>query len=105
MEENFKQFILVLNVLTQLGIIGGVVRWIKTQQAQKDSLKCLLRAHIIQNCCKAQEREWIKMYEYENLTEMFELYTKLGGNGTVKNLYEQTMKLKHYPPHDKEGEE
>ena len=102
MEDSIRFLLLIANVLTQLGVVGGLFNWYKGRQASRNALKCLLRAHIIATCCKALERGWIKMYEYENLTEMFAEYTALEGNGTVKPLFEQAIKLPHFPSHEHE---
>lgn len=102
MEETINHFLLIWNLLMQIGIIGGIISWLKYQRATRNAIKCMLRAHIIQTCCRALERRWIAMHDYESLTEMFVEYTALNGNGTVKPLYDQTIRLRHQPP-TKEG--
>lgn len=49
---------------------------------------------IVTLCMKYIERGWISSDEHEDLTKyMYEPYTKMGGNGTVKRLMAEVNKL------------
>lgn len=53
----------------------------------------LMKDRILQMCRYFLARNYITMSSRENLTEMYQCYKELGGNGAGKLLYEQTMKL------------
>lgn len=44
------------------------------------------------------ERGYIELSEFENVEYVFRPYIGLGGNGTIKVLYEEVCKLPHTPP-------
>lgn len=49
---------------------------------------------IIAICSKLIERGWVSKDEYEDLMKyLYDPYTELGGNGTVKRLIEEVKKL------------
>ncbi len=44
--------------------------------------------------CKSHLRDgWITSDEFEQITEMYKLYTGLGGNGQAKDYYDRVMEL------------
>lgn len=109
---------LVFNVLVQCGILKAIHGWIqenkrkadeekaqkeKEELAARNAIRCILRSDIIKMCCKAEERGYIVVYEVETLTDMFNNYTILGGNGAIKELYKDAMNLPHMP--HKKGDE
>lgn len=108
----------VLNILIQCGILKFIRDWIKenrekseaeTQQKEaeaeaiRNAMRCMLRSHIIKICCKSEGRGYINIFEVESLTDMFNSYLVLGGNGAIKELYKNAMNLPHVP--QKEDEE
>ncbi len=106
MEEFFTAHKLQLFVATiQCGIIPFVYSLYsshnKRSKARDEALRSILRTEIIRICMKAEKRGYLFMYELENLNDMFNAYSALGGNGAVKALYEITIKLPHIP-NDKE---
>ena len=42
---------------------------------------------------KAIDRGYTNFYEFENTTDLYNIYSEYGGNGTGKELYEQFCKL------------
>ena len=44
------------------------------------------------------ERGYIEVSELENVEYVFRPYLGLGGNGTIKVLYEEVCRLPHTPP-------
>lgn len=44
------------------------------------------------------ERGYIEVSELENVEYVFRPYIGLGGNGTIKVLYEEVCRLPHTPP-------
>jgi len=59
-----------------------------------DSDLILLKDRILQYCRYFINKGEISLGARENITEMYHCYEKMGGNGTGKLIYEQTMKLK-----------
>ena len=49
---------------------------------------CLVRDRITHIYFKNLKNKTIKSYELENLTKLYALYTKLGGNSYVQTIYE-----------------
>lgn len=73
----------------------------KETDAMREGLEALLRAEIIRQNEKWTERGYFPAYAREALTAEFESYKALGGNGSVKVIYEQTMSLPPAAPKDK----
>lgn len=103
---------MLLNILIQCGILKFIRDWIKENKekaeaelqqkedeaaAVRNAMRCMLRSHIIKICCKSEERGYINIFEVENLTDMFNSYLVLGGNGAIKELYKDAMNLPHVP--------
>lgn len=42
---------------------------------------------------KAIQREWTNQEEFDEITKMYESYRRLGGNGTIKALYEKFLSI------------
>lgn len=108
--ENLPAISAAFSFLVQCGLFKVVKNWIKenkekerAEQERKrkeeaailEAVKCLLRVDIIKTCCKAEEHKCLPVHEVENLTEMFAVYTALGGNGAVKELYAKAISMPH----------
>jgi hypothetical protein len=59
-----------------------------------DSDLILLKDRILQSCRYFINKGEISLGARENITEMYHCYERMGGNGTGKLIYEQTMKMK-----------
>lgn len=59
-----------------------------------DSDLILLKDRIYQICKHFINKGEIPLSARESITEMYNCYAKMGGNGTGKLIYEQMMKLK-----------
>ena len=81
----------ILDDIKQKGIdlqrLGG-----KQEHLEKET-RCAWRYRIRQLCHAYLARGWISYGEYEQLQEMFNLYTAIGGNGQTKELYDKTINL------------
>ena len=53
----------------------------------------LMRDRILQTCRYYISKGYITLPMRENLTEMYQCYQSMGGNGTGKLMYEQTLQL------------
>jgi len=65
----------------------------KRQHAIELGTQALLRAQIIHIYNKYMEREYLPIYERENIEELHKQYKNLGGNGTVDSLMEKLFDL------------
>jgi hypothetical protein len=59
----------------------------------QSSLKALLRDRLFQGCKYFIKQGYINFEEYENLTDLYNEYINLGGNGTAKAIYEKLKNL------------
>ena len=90
--------------LTALFSAPGVVAWFKTRDVDNDTelekalLRELTRIRIIELCEKYLERGYILSGEYSDLYEdLYEPYTKMGGNGLAHHIFERIEKLPMLP--------
>lgn len=70
----------------------------ETTIALKDSMKCLLRKTIREDCNEYIYRGWISQEELEELEEAFALYAKFGGNHTIPQYVHKVEKLPFRKP-------
>lgn len=63
----------------------------------ESGVKCLLRDRIIERYNHYMEQESIPIYGMENVSDMYEAYHDLGGNGTITKLVEELEKLPSKP--------
>lgn len=66
--------------------------------AVNDALKALLRDRIVTSHPILMEKEFVDIYERENLNELYDSYKTLGGNHVVDVLYEELKVLPTLPP-------
>ena len=59
----------------------------KELELSKEADICLVRDRITRIYYKNMNKKTIKAYDMENLTQLFELYEKLGGNHYVQTIY------------------
>ena len=79
----------ILNTLKQQGIDLNNIR--EKEKHLEHETRCAWRYRIRQLCHTYIRRGWMSHEEFEQLQEMFNLYTAIGGNGQTKELYERTM--------------
>lgn len=63
------------------------------EQAERDIVKALARYELVRASLAAIEANGITVEEADALTDLYEPYVVLGGNGNGKRLYEQAMAL------------
>lgn len=63
------------------------------EKAKDVAIRSLLRKEIISLCYKAEAQGFMALYNLENLTDMYEAYHELGGNGSISEIYQKAMKL------------
>lgn len=63
-----------------------------------EGVRSLLRDRLVQAYNHTvHQKGYCPIYEKENITDMYQQYHKLGGNGTVTQLYEEIMELPTQP--------
>lgn len=65
----------------------------KRQKAIENGVQALLRNELIRRYREYEKKGEISILDKENITHMYEEYKNLGGNGTVKKLYEELLEL------------
>ena len=90
--------------LTALFSTPGIMAWFKTRESdavteiEKALLRELVRIRIIELCELYIERGYILSGEYSDLYEdLYEPYTKMGGNGLAHHIFERVEKLPMLP--------
>lgn len=81
----------ILDTLTAQGVDLNNIR--EKEKHLEHETRCAWRYRIRTLCHAYIRRGWMVHDEFEQLQEMFNLYTAIGGNGQTKELYERTMKL------------
>jgi hypothetical protein len=69
----------------------GVVR--KAVKSLKEGLLSLLRAELIRSHDKYTKKRLCPLYAKEALEKAYKAYSALGGNGAMKQVFEETMRL------------
>lgn len=83
------------------GLISGAILYIlkkiyalyKKQKAVENGVQALLRNELIRRYREYEAKGEITILDKENITHMFEEYKNLGGNGTVKSMFEDLLEL------------
>ena len=81
-----------------LPIVLGYIVWLlqnqkKDRDANSKGTMLLLRVQLIEYHDKYMALGEIPSYAYENFTEMYEAYHKLGGNVMITKMYEEIREL------------
>lgn len=64
------------------------------KEANRDcAIRGLLRVEIINICHNAEKEGFLPIWALENLTDMYNTYKALGGNGAITGLYNKTIQL------------
>lgn len=97
MQEILK---IVINYLIPT-ILGAVIGFVltklkknrKKEKAIEQGVQALLRNELIRRYREYEIKGEISILDKENLEHMYEEYINLGGNGTVKKMYEDLIEL------------
>lgn len=94
MEINVLQIVataVISAVVTGLITYAGVVR--NAVKSLKGGMLSLLRAELIRSHDKYIRKGFCPLYAKEALEKAYKAYSALGGNGAMKQVYEDTMEL------------
>ena len=72
----------------------------KREKAVENGVQCLLRAEIIRQYEKWEEKKYCPIYAKEALKRAYDSYHTLGGNDVATGLYEETMELPEHKPEE-----
>lgn len=74
------------------GVIGAVGGIYKTQKAQKDANKLLIKMELRQlHKSVCVKREGCSIEDKDDATQLYNAYKALGGNGTGESMYKDIM--------------
>ena len=95
---NILQTIVSYIVPTILGVVIGFISTKvkasnKKDKAIEEGVQALLRNELIRRYREYETRKEITILDKENMEAMFKQYENLGGNGTVKKMYEELLEL------------
>lgn len=97
------EWLTIITLAVQAGILKFAYRLYKNfivKENNRDSaIRGLLRVEIINICHNAEKEGVLPIWALENLTDMYNTYKALGGNGAITGLYNKTIQL----PQRKEG--
>lgn len=65
----------------------------KETEAIKAGMQSLLRRQILEDCKRVSDDGYCGATMRDTITAMYEAYAALGGNGTVKDAYQQMKEL------------
>lgn len=65
----------------------------KRQKAIEQGVQALLRNELIRRYREYETKGEISILDKENMEHMFKEYQNLGGNGTIKQMYEEMLEL------------
>ena len=98
MEVNILQ--IILNYIVPLGL-GGTIGFLTTKlkgikkkdKAIEEGVQALLRNELVRRYREYETKQEMSILDKENVEAMFKQYENLGGNGTVKKMYEDLLEL------------
>lgn len=75
------------------GLSGIIIRLWTQLMAFKRGMLALLRDRLVNEYTKWIDRHFCPIYARENIESLYVQYHRLGGNGTVTDLYHKIMAL------------
>lgn len=79
-----------VTVISSGGLWSVVQIWYQNKKqkesAETQALKAILHNSLYKRCMECIAKGYVTMPEYANINEMFDPYTRLGGNGEIKKL-------------------
>lgn len=97
--DNFisNEWLTIITLVVQAGLLKFAYRLYKnfiSKENNRDSaIRGLLRVEIINICHRAEKDGVLPIWALENLTDMYNTYKALGGNGAISGLYNKTIRL------------
>lgn len=80
-----------------IAVLGYVIKKLRglynKQKAVENGVQALLRNELIRRYREYELKGEMSILDKENIEHMFNEYENLGGNGTVKQMYEELLTL------------
>ena len=99
-----NDWLAVVTLAIQAGILKFAYNLYRDYMCKEKNRDCairgLLRVEIINICHNAEKEGFLPIWALENLTDMYNTYKALGGNGAISGLYNKTIQL---PQRKEEG--
>lgn len=92
---------IVVAIFASNGLWSFIAKKAEKKSVFNEGLLAILHDRLYELAKEYISRGKITIAEFENLTYLYEPYTKMGGNGTNKELYERCKRL-HMGEHDEE---
>ena len=87
--ETILKWLITFILGTTLGIIGSKLKEEKKKnKALNNAVQALLRNELIRRYREYKAKKSMTILDKENIDHLYTEYRNLGGNGTVKELYE-----------------
>lgn len=100
MDINTFLTILIPAVFASQGFWALILYKVQNNQKEKESNKMvdqallvILRDLIFRHSKRAILRGYTDFEEFENITDMYEVYEQMGGNGTGRKLYDEYCRM------------
>ena len=84
-------FTLVVSAISY--ILKKIFGLFKRQKAIEQGVQALLRNELISRYREYETKGEMSILDKENIELMFKEYRNLGGNGTIKKMYEELLEL------------
>lgn len=99
-----NDWLAIVTLAIQAGILKFAYNLYRDYMCKEKNRDCairgLLRVEIINICHNAEKEGFLPIWALENLTDMYNTYKALGGNGAITGLYNKTIQL---PQRKEEG--
>ena len=92
-----NDWLAIVTLAIQAGLLKFAYNIYKDYEKKEKNRDCairgLLRVEIINICHNAEKEGFLPIWALENLTDMYNTYKALGGNGAITGLYNKTIQL------------
>ena len=92
-----NDWLAIVTLAVQAGLLKfayNIYKDYANKEKNRDSaIRGLLRVEIINICHNAEKEGFLPIWALENLTDMYNTYKALGGNGAITGLYNKTIQL------------
>ena len=97
-----NQFLTIVAVLDGVLVVCGAIslcvkpvrQWLFKDKEQREGVKCLLRAQMLETYYHNKDRGTIRQYEYENFLACYHAYKAMGGNSFIDHIKAEVDKWK-----------
>lgn len=100
----FEENLILWIVTSILGLaVAKLALEFKKQAAIRNGVRAILRDRILNAYNHYYDKGYAPFYAIENVTNMYQAYHRLGGNGAVTEIYHKFLKLPQISTVEDEG--